>query len=331
MRSRVHLFALLIVACSLALPLAAHAGGIPFFGPIIEKAWMQCPLGWGALITVINNIISLLITLAIVFVAPLMIAWAGFLLVVSQGDSGKRTEARKILTNTIFGIVIALAGWMIVDAIMAVLYNANAPTKDGVLGTWSDLIGSRGIPPCIDLRGSVKPTVVPPPTVGVVPSACSVTALSAITDPLAQQMESGQTRVVWTNTDPRLQICFNKFKSKMPSAYVTSAYRPQSYQNHFLEIRDRWCTQGLQSNTNPTCSSVKSVVAAEVAKHFGTGWACGAVGEASRHTSGTGIDIGGVFHADGVVRIAASQACLQWKNHPGDPYHYDLKTSCACN
>ncbi len=169
MRSRISLFALLLVVSSFVLPLVAHAG-IPFFGPIIEKGWLQCPLGWGAVITVVNNIISLLITLAIVFVAPLMIAYAGFLLVVSQGDSGKRTEARKILTNTIVGIVIALAGWMIVAAIMAALYNPETPIAGGKLGVWSDLIGSRGIPPCIDLKGSVAPPVAPPPTVDVVPA-----------------------------------------------------------------------------------------------------------------------------------------------------------------
>lgn len=153
------------------LPLSAQAGGIPFFGPIIDKAWMQCPLGWGALITVINNIISLLITLAIVFVAPLMIAWAGFLFVVNPVNASGKEQAKKILTNTIVGIVIALAGWMIVDAIMAVLYNKNAavPGTSTVLGTWSALIGSRGIPPCIDLRGSVAPPVAPPPVVAVVP------------------------------------------------------------------------------------------------------------------------------------------------------------------
>src|SRR3990167_8734846 len=149
MRSHVPLFAFLLVAGSFALPFAAHAAAIPFFGPIIPQEGTQavCAAGFGMLITVINNIIRLLITLAIVFVAPLMIAYAGFLLVISQGDSGKRTEARKILTNTIVGIVIALAGWMIVAAIMAALYDPDTPIAGGKLGVWSDLIGSRRVPP----------------------------------------------------------------------------------------------------------------------------------------------------------------------------------------
>ncbi len=194
------LFVALLVAGSLALPLAAQAGGIPFFGPIIPNEQITvngvltnqnvCAAGWGLLITVINNVISLLITLAIVFVAPLMIAWSGFLLVVSQGDSGKRTEARKILTNTVVGIVIALAGWLIVDAIMVALYNPDTPIAGGKLGVWSQLVTSGGAPLCIPLAASLKPAapptgvaVVPPPGLVAItafdcknPSSCQVSA-----------------------------------------------------------------------------------------------------------------------------------------------------------
>lgn len=160
MRSRTALFALLLVVGSFALPFVAHAG-IPFFGPIIDKSWVvpgttiQCTLGWGAVIVVINNIISLLITLAIVFVAPLMIAYAGFLYVVNPVDPSGIAKAKGILTNTVVGIVIALAGWLIVDAIMVVLYNPAAQSENGVtkLDMWSNLITSDGFPACLDQAG----------------------------------------------------------------------------------------------------------------------------------------------------------------------------------
>ncbi|MEK7114373.1 MAG: hypothetical protein AAB850_02375 [Patescibacteria group bacterium] len=159
MRSRVPLFALLLVAGSLALPLAAHAA-IPFFGPIIDPNVLnpRCALGWGAVMIVINNIISFSITIAIVFVAPLMIAYAGFLYVVNPVNASGISEAKKILTNTVVGIVIALAGWLIVDAIMAVLYNANTPnpTGGGVLGTWSNLVTSGGEPFCLIQEGALQ-------------------------------------------------------------------------------------------------------------------------------------------------------------------------------
>jgi len=151
MRSRVPLFALLLLVGSLAIPVVAHAQGIPFFGPIIPEATNQCAAGWGLLITVINRVIALLITLAIVFVAPLTIAWAGFLYVVNPVDPSGIAKAKGILTNTVVGIVLALAGWMIVDAIMAVLYN---PSKPGE--TWASLIGSGGLPPCLDLKASLN-------------------------------------------------------------------------------------------------------------------------------------------------------------------------------
>ncbi|MDO8567053.1 MAG: pilin [bacterium] len=163
MRYRVPLFALLLVAGSLALPLAAHAG-IPFFGPIIPDAYNQCAAGWGMLIDVINRIISLLITLAIVFVAPLMIAYAGFLFVVNPVNPSGKEKAKSVLLNTVVGIVIALAGWMIVDAIMVALYNPDTPIAGGRLGVWSDLIGSHGALPCIPLAESLRQAV---PGVGI--------------------------------------------------------------------------------------------------------------------------------------------------------------------
>lgn len=150
MRSRIPLFALLLTAGSFALPLVAHAA-IPFFGPIIPAAQNVCPGSWGLLVTVINNIISLLITLAIVFVAPLMIAYSGFLFVVNPVDPSGIAKAKGILQNTVIGIVVALAGWMIVDAIMAVLYNPGVNAGR----TWSQLITSGGIDPCLPQRGAL--------------------------------------------------------------------------------------------------------------------------------------------------------------------------------
>ena len=157
MRSLLFLLALVFTIGSLALPLAAHAA-IPFFGPIVPDTINRCAAGWGAVIDIINRIISFLITIAIVFIAPLMIAYAGFLYVVNPVNASGISEAKKILTNTVVGIVIALAGWLIVDAIMAVLYNANTPnpTGGGVLGTWSNLVTSGGFDPCLIQEGALQ-------------------------------------------------------------------------------------------------------------------------------------------------------------------------------
>ncbi|MCR4276170.1 MAG: pilin [Candidatus Parcubacteria bacterium] len=152
MRSRT-LFTFLLVAGSLALPLVAYAG-IPFFGPIVPNEINRCAAGWGAVITVINNIIRFLLTLVIVFVAPLMIAYSGFLFVVNPVNSGGIAKAKSVLLNTIIGIVIAFAGWLIVDAIMAVLYHPTDPSLAGK--AWSELITSGGQAFCLVQEGALK-------------------------------------------------------------------------------------------------------------------------------------------------------------------------------
>lgn len=155
MRSRTSLVALLLVVISFAVPTAAHAG-IPFFGPIIGPETglndPRCALSWGALIIVINNIISLLITLAIVFVAPITIAYAGFLYVVNPVNPSGIQKAKGILLNTVVGIVIALAGYLIVAGIMAVLYHPNNSTW----GAWTNIIYGSSNDTCIQLAGSLS-------------------------------------------------------------------------------------------------------------------------------------------------------------------------------
>lgn len=176
MRSRTSLLAFFFITSLFALPFAAHAG-IPFFGPIVPPEVNRCAAGWGAVIDVINRLIEFLITIAILFVAPLMIAWSGFLFVWNPVDPGGIAKAKGILTNTVVGIVIALAGWLIVAAVMAVLYDANAPvgTTGGVLGTWSNIVSSGGKPFCLIQEGALQKlkqtdlsiTGVNPPGTGV--------------------------------------------------------------------------------------------------------------------------------------------------------------------
>lgn len=156
MRSRVSLFFLIFVAVSLAVPHLALADGIPFFGPIVPDTINRCAAGWPAIIVVINRFISLLLTLAIVAVAPIMIAYSGFLFVVNPFNASGKEQAKKILTNTIMGIVIALASWMIVDALMATLYNSNAQSGTTTLKTWSTLIYGNSSKLCLVQDSSLK-------------------------------------------------------------------------------------------------------------------------------------------------------------------------------
>ena len=153
MRSRVLFLTSFAVLGVFVLPLVASAHSIPYFGPIIETDWQTCALGWGAVILVINNLITMGITLAMLIVAPVMIAWAGFLMVVNPTSIGDVKKAKDIITNTILGIIIAMAGWLIVDAVMAVLYHPDA--KDWTTD-WSSLITTGGLPACMVQAGSMQ-------------------------------------------------------------------------------------------------------------------------------------------------------------------------------
>lgn len=331
MRSRVLFFALLLcIAGAFIAPHAAQAATIPFFGPIVPK---DCPAGWGLLVTVINNIIIVLLSIAIVFFAPLMIAYAGFLFVVNPVNASGKEKAKQILLHTIVGIIVSLAAWMIVAAIMVALYH---PESTG-WGAWTDLIGGSSADDCLKPSGpgTGAPPTSPPPSPPIEPVACTISPLSPITDRLALQMEDMRgDAVIWDRTNPRLQTCVNTFITKLRAggernARVTSAYRPQAYQTHLWEIHDRWCTQGLKSNTNTECYQLKSDVLREVSTHGLS--ACGAVGATSRHTAGTGVDIAGIANpGSDFQRSAARASCLDWKNYPDDPYHYDLMISCTC-
>jgi len=152
MQFRTPLLTLLLVAGFFAVPHIAQAS-IPFFGPIIPQAGngAVCPASWGMLIDVINRIIQFIITLAIVFVAPIMIAYAGFLFVVNPVNASGKEHAKKILTNTVVGIVITLSAWLIVDAIMAVLTPNGKPFGE----KWTTIISAKGDSPCLDQKGSL--------------------------------------------------------------------------------------------------------------------------------------------------------------------------------
>ncbi|MBI2025563.1 hypothetical protein HYT04_02120, partial [Candidatus Kaiserbacteria bacterium] len=225
MRSGMFLFALMLVVGSFALPLSAHAGGIPFFGPIIPPQSVTgvqgsdvCAAGWGMLMMVINNIISLLITLAIVFVAPLMIAWAGFLYVVNPVSPEGIKKAKGILWNTVIGIVIALAGWLIVNAVMAALYNPDAQSGTTKLDVWSQLITSGDLSKttCIPLAQSLSQAVQRDTTglnIGVLNPAYTGKGTGPACDPAAVKAAALVGAYELTNTQANTFACIAKPES----------------------------------------------------------------------------------------------------------------------
>ncbi|MDO8742506.1 MAG: lytic transglycosylase domain-containing protein [bacterium] len=230
MRFRVPFIALLVAVSSFAIPYAAQASGIPFFGPIIPEEQANCAANWGMVLTVINNLISFALTITIVFVAPLMIAYSGFLYVVNPVDPAGMSKAKSILQNTIVGTVIALAAWMIVDAVMAVLYNPQNPGE-----TWYSLIGSGGFPACLPQAGITGGVIPARPTVTVVP-------LPSITVP---------PRVA--PSIPTVQ----RFTPTLSQRAVTAA--AESANNY----RSQVCAAAAQQNINDQCNQLLGILGVE--------------------------------------------------------------------
>ena len=69
-----------------------------------------------------------------VFLSAILFAWAGWKYVSAGGDSGKVRSAREIFTNVLIGLIIILAGWLVVDTIMKTFVSESA-----TLGPWNEI------------------------------------------------------------------------------------------------------------------------------------------------------------------------------------------------
>lgn len=157
---------LFLMISAFALPFVAQAA-MPFFGPIIPDAHNSCAAGWGLLVRVISNVINFILSVILVFVAPLLIAYAGFLFVVNPLDPSGISKAKAILLHTVVGVIVALSGWIVVDTLMYILVSNNAR-----FGTsWRQLITSSGSSCLTFSTTSTQPSGGPAARVTVTPSS----------------------------------------------------------------------------------------------------------------------------------------------------------------
>ncbi len=121
------IIATLLVVWCLSLPqISLAAGFIPCGGPDQEPC-QACHM-----IDLTNNVISWLV-LVLGTIAAIMIVFAGFKLVTSNGNQRAMEEAKEIMSNMVIGFVIVLAGWMLVDTVL------KAVLKEGVYGVWNQV------------------------------------------------------------------------------------------------------------------------------------------------------------------------------------------------
>lgn len=116
--------------------LADAKGLVPCGGPSPEVPCNACHA-----MTMVNGLISYLFTI-VTFLAVMVMMYAGFKLVTSQGNASEWEEAKGMLTNIIVGFVIVLSAWLVVDTIMKGLLDSKAG-----FGTWNELSNDSCTPP----------------------------------------------------------------------------------------------------------------------------------------------------------------------------------------
>jgi hypothetical protein len=74
--------------------------------------------GFNDLMSLINRVIHFLLFDMAIPIAAIMFTYAGFELVTSGGSTEKRGLAKKVFTNTVLGLIIAFACWIIVSTVL---------------------------------------------------------------------------------------------------------------------------------------------------------------------------------------------------------------------
>lgn len=106
---RILFFVFLLCLVSLPSFALAQAGGlVPCSGPDCNT---------NDVVGFANNLISYLIQ-ALGIIAVIVMVYAGFRLVMSQGNESEWGKAKELFANVIIGIILILAAWLIVDTLL---------------------------------------------------------------------------------------------------------------------------------------------------------------------------------------------------------------------
>ena len=128
----VRIIAFFVVIFFIAPTFALAAAGLP--GQIVPE---QCNQVGGCqsvcdLATVAQNVLNTGIYIA-VFLSAVLFAWAGWLYLTSVAG-GEISRAKEIFVNVAIGLVIILAGWLVVDTLMRTLVG-----NGGSFGPWNKI------------------------------------------------------------------------------------------------------------------------------------------------------------------------------------------------
>lgn len=89
---------------------------------------IKVPCTFDHILILINNIVNFLLFVIAIPIAAVMFCYAGFLMIFSGGEASARTKAKGIFWNVFFGLIIAVAAWVIIHTLLGII---GAKTGDG--------------------------------------------------------------------------------------------------------------------------------------------------------------------------------------------------------
>ena len=116
-------FAAVLILILVIAPSLAMAAGLPTIVPSECNGVGGCP-NVCSFAQLAQNILNAAIYLAVILSAVLF-AWAGFLYLTNVANAGQHSRAVEVFKNVFVGLIIILAGWLVIDIVMRALVGAS--------------------------------------------------------------------------------------------------------------------------------------------------------------------------------------------------------------
>lgn len=132
---------LLTIMFSIAfvIPSVSFAAGTPTLVGLVPCAGPECQTC--DVIKLGQNIINFFVAIG-AFVAVLIFAYAGFLMVTAAGNTGQIEKAKGMFSNVFIGFVITLAAWLTIDTVMKKVFEGSpldTKARTQKFGFWYEL------------------------------------------------------------------------------------------------------------------------------------------------------------------------------------------------
>lgn len=97
-----------------------------------KSALLKGGCGWHEVGPIVNELLSNILLLG-TFIAMIMIAYAGYVLVQGQGSPDSRSRVKKIFINIVIGMILLVGSYYIVEFILDTLGVNKEFTQDAIL------------------------------------------------------------------------------------------------------------------------------------------------------------------------------------------------------